>query len=82
MWGTLSDERTGPSITTASLVSEINLGSESRGTHDHILLFKIRYFANLEGQAPAFLYFYHPGTRRPSYPPGTEFASHHLQRYC
>jgi hypothetical protein len=35
--------------------SAVILGSESRGTHNHILLPKIRDFPNLEGQAPVFI---------------------------
>jgi hypothetical protein len=31
------------------------LGSESRGTHDHILLSQIRDSPNLEGQVPVFI---------------------------
>jgi hypothetical protein len=37
------------------LASAFILGSESRGTHDHILLSEIRYFPNLEGQVPVFV---------------------------
>jgi hypothetical protein len=45
MWGALSDRRTGLSFTvTAGLDSTVILGSESRGTRDHILLSQIRYF--------------------------------------
>jgi hypothetical protein len=40
MWGALSDERTGLPFTTAqlllALVRAVILGSESRGTRDHI----------------------------------------------
>jgi hypothetical protein len=39
MWGALSDERTG-----LVLASAVVLGSESRGTRDHILLSQIRDF--------------------------------------
>jgi hypothetical protein len=36
-WSALSDERMGLSFTIAAgLASEVILGSESRGTHDHI----------------------------------------------
>jgi hypothetical protein len=38
-----------------SLDSAVILGSESRGTHDHILLSQIRDSTNLEGQVPAFI---------------------------
>jgi hypothetical protein len=48
------------------LASTVILGSESPGTHDHILLSQIRNSPNLEGQVP---YLYPPGTRRPSYIP-------------
>jgi hypothetical protein len=41
MWGALSDEMTGLQLVLASAVI---LGSESRGTHDHILLSQIRDF--------------------------------------
>jgi hypothetical protein len=38
-----------------ALASEVFLGSESRGTHDHILLSQIRDSSNLEGQVPVFI---------------------------
>jgi hypothetical protein len=38
------------------LASTVVLGSESRGTHDHILLSQIRDSRNLEGQVPVFIY--------------------------
>jgi hypothetical protein len=45
MWGALSDERIGLSFTIAAdLASEVILGTESRGTRDHILLSQIRDF--------------------------------------
>jgi hypothetical protein len=45
MWGVLYDERTGLSfIIAAGLASAVILGSESRGTRDHILLSQIRDF--------------------------------------
>jgi hypothetical protein len=37
------------------LASALILRSESRGTHDHILLSQIRDFPNLEGLVPVFL---------------------------
>jgi hypothetical protein len=37
------------------LASAVILRSESRGTHDHILLSQIRDSANLEGQLPVFI---------------------------
>jgi hypothetical protein len=43
MWGALSDGRMGLSFTIAAgLASAVILGSESRGTHDHVLLSQIR----------------------------------------
>jgi hypothetical protein len=50
------------------VASTIILRSESRGTHDHILLSQIRDSPNLEGQVPIFispeisLYVYNRGT--------------------
>jgi hypothetical protein len=38
------------------LASAVILGSESRGTRDHILLSQIRVSPNLEGQIPVFIY--------------------------
>jgi hypothetical protein len=38
-----------------ALASADNLRSESRGTHDHILLSQIRDSLNLEGQVPVFI---------------------------
>jgi hypothetical protein len=52
MWGALSDKRTGLLLVLASAVI---LGSESRGTRDHILLSQIRDSANLEGQVSVFI---------------------------
>jgi hypothetical protein len=48
------------------LTSAIILGSESCGTHNHILLSQIRDSPNLKGQVPVFIY---PGTGLPSYTP-------------
>jgi hypothetical protein len=48
MWGALSNERTGLSFT-------ICCWSESRGTHDHSLLSRIRESSNLEVQVPVSL---------------------------
>jgi hypothetical protein len=45
------------------LANAIILRSESRGTHDHILLSQIRDFPNLEGQI--LVYMYPPGTEWP-----------------
>jgi hypothetical protein len=38
-----------------AFASAVILGSESRGTHEHILLSQIRDSPNLEGQVPAFI---------------------------
>jgi hypothetical protein len=38
-----------------ALASAIILGSECRGTHDHILLSQIRDCPNMEGQVPVFI---------------------------
>jgi hypothetical protein len=53
------------------LASAVILGSESRGTRDHILLSQIRDSPNLEGQDPVFI---SPGRGLPSYIPGTGFT--------
>jgi hypothetical protein len=37
------------------LARAVILGSESRGTHDHILLYQIRDSPILEGQVPVFI---------------------------
>jgi hypothetical protein len=37
------------------LASAVIIRSESRGTHDHILLSQVRDSPNLEGQVPVFL---------------------------
>jgi hypothetical protein len=56
MWGALSDERTRlPCKIAVALASAVILGSEPRGTHDHILLSQIRDSPNLEGQVPVFI---------------------------
>jgi hypothetical protein len=39
------------------LASAVILGSESHGTHDHILLSQIPDSPNLEGQIPVFISF-------------------------
>jgi hypothetical protein len=38
-----------------ALASEVILGSESLGAHDHILLSQIRDSPNLEGHVPVFI---------------------------
>jgi hypothetical protein len=51
IWGALSEDRAGLSFTTAAgFASAAILGSESRGTHDLILLSQIR-----DGQVPVFI---------------------------
>jgi hypothetical protein len=39
-----------------ALASSVFLGSESRGTHNHILLSQIRDCPNLESQVPIFIF--------------------------
>jgi hypothetical protein len=60
MWGALSDERTSLSFTIAADPCQRSYSwvreSESRKTHDHILLSQIRDTSNLEGQVPLFIY--------------------------
>jgi hypothetical protein len=48
------------------LASAVILGSESRGTRDHILLSQIRHSPNLEGQVPVLI---SPRNRVPNYTP-------------
>jgi hypothetical protein len=57
MWGALSVERGRVCHLQFLLVliSAIILGSESRGTHDYILLSQIWDCPNLEGQVPVFI---------------------------
>jgi hypothetical protein len=55
MWCALSDERTDLSFTIAAGPHKRILGSESRGTHDHILLSQIRDSPNVEDQVPVFI---------------------------
>jgi hypothetical protein len=58
MWGagrSLTRERICGVQLLLFLASAVILGSESRGTCDHILLSQIRDFPNLEGQVPAFI---------------------------
>jgi hypothetical protein len=57
MWGALSDERTGLTFIKLllALASAVILGSESRETHDRILLSQIRDFPNLELQVPVII---------------------------
>jgi hypothetical protein len=53
-WGAPSDGRAGLSFTIADgLARAVILGSESRGTHSHILLSQIRDSPRLEGQIPS-----------------------------
>jgi hypothetical protein len=51
------------------LTSAVILGSQSQGTHDHILLSQIRDSLNLEGQAPVFISYRNKGG--PVISPGT-----------
>jgi hypothetical protein len=55
MWRALSDEKTGHLQLLLVLASAVILGSEFRGTHDHILLSQIQDSPNLEGQVPVFI---------------------------
>jgi hypothetical protein len=56
MWSVHSDERTGlPLQLLLALASAVILGSESRGTRDHILLSQIQDSPNLEGQVAVFI---------------------------
>jgi hypothetical protein len=53
MWGALSDEKTGRLQLLPALTTAVILGSESCGTHDHILLSQIRdSLAQPGGQGP------------------------------
>jgi hypothetical protein len=57
MCGAFSDESVGLSFTiVAGPTNGVILGSESRGTHDHILLFQIRDLPNLESQVHVFIF--------------------------
>jgi hypothetical protein len=70
MWGALSEERV--------LASVVILGSESHGTHNHILLSQIRDSPNLEGQVPVFI----SPRERVAQAPGSFFvASYDSQGY-
>jgi lipopolysaccharide assembly outer membrane protein LptD (OstA) len=57
MWGTLPDEKTDlfRLQLLLALASIIIPGSESRGTHDYILLSQIQYSHNLEILVPVFI---------------------------
>jgi hypothetical protein len=55
MSGTLSGERAGLSFTIAVGPRQHILGSESHGTHDHILLSQIGDSPNLEGEVHVFI---------------------------
>jgi hypothetical protein len=60
------------------LASAVILGSEFRGTHDHMVLYQIRDSPNLEGQAPLFIF---PRNRVVQlYPRGTVFLFLRLQQ--
>jgi hypothetical protein len=60
------------------LASAVILRSESRGTHDYILLSQIRDSPNLEGQIPVFIFYSNRVARL--YPPGTGFPFRGLLR--
>jgi hypothetical protein len=78
MWGALSEERMGQSFTTAAgFASAVIPGSESSGTHDHVLLFQIRGSTNLEGQVPVFM---SPPKSSPVIPPDTGLPFRRLLR--
>jgi hypothetical protein len=55
LWGSISEERTGRLQILVVLASLVILGSESCGTHDHILLSQILDSPNLEGQVSIFI---------------------------
>jgi hypothetical protein len=56
MWSALSDDTMGLSFTIAAGPRQRSHSrSESRGTHDHILLSQIRDSSNLEGQILVFI---------------------------
>jgi hypothetical protein len=59
-----------------ALASAVILRSESRGTHDYILLSQMRDFPNLEDQVPAFISLRNRVAQL--YPPGTGFPFHRL----
>jgi hypothetical protein len=77
MWGALSDGRTGLSFTIASVPRQpVILGSESLGSHNHILFSQVLKSLNLDGQVLVFL---SPMTPRH---PGLLFvASYNYQGY-
>jgi hypothetical protein len=67
---TLSDERTGLKFTVQLLLGlarAATLGSKSRRTHRHILLYHLRLPSTWRARSP---YLYSPGTGWPSYTPG------------
>jgi hypothetical protein len=56
MWGAFSVKRRVCHLESLLvLASAVILGSESLGTHDHILLSQIQDSPNLEGQVPVFI---------------------------
>jgi hypothetical protein len=61
-----------------ALASSVILGSESRGTNDHILQSQIRDSPNLVDQVPIFIFPQEQGG--PVIPPVTEFAFRRLIR--
>jgi hypothetical protein len=78
MWGALSDERMGLSFTMLLIfASTVILGTESHGTHDHILLPQIRDSPNL-GRGPRIYIPQKQGG--PVILPGTGFPFRRLLR--
>jgi hypothetical protein len=56
MWGALSEERRAQHLELRLLLaSAVILGSQSRGTRDHILQSQIRDSLNLEDNVPVFI---------------------------
>jgi hypothetical protein len=63
------------------LASAVILRSESRRTHDHILLFKMRDSPNLEGQVPVFLSLGNRVTRLYPQALGSLFVAAYKKKY-
>jgi hypothetical protein len=55
MWVVLSDEKTGLPFTVAVGPRQRILRSESRGSHDHLLLSDILDYSKPQGQVPVFI---------------------------
>jgi hypothetical protein len=78
MWDAISDERTGPSFTILlALASAVILMSQTRGTHDHILLSDSR-FPQTGGPGPRIYILQEQGG--PVITPGTGFPFRRLRR--